>query len=79
MTENPDFSAQTAEPLTADERRQWFQSRAKEFRDKGAVEVRVSIDDTHSPMISLTEGWLTKPKNPPPPHFHMTHATNPGG
>ena len=69
---DPDFVAQTAEPMTGDERRAWFQERAREFRDSGAAWMQQSVDDTRDPMTSLAEGWLVRPKVQPAPYFQRT-------
>jgi hypothetical protein len=68
---NPDFSAQTAEPMTPDERRRWFNSVAAEFREKGATHAQASCNPDHDPPIYLVEGWKVRPEVQPAPQFHM--------
>lgn len=69
----PDFSAQTGEPMTRNEKNEWFRNRVKEFRDKGATHMRAAWDDSFEPPLYLVEGWLVEPEDFPPPFFHLTH------
>ena len=69
---DPDFVAQTAEPMTGADRRAWFGDRYAEFREKGATWMQYSVDDAENPLIALAEGWLVRPKAQPTPHFQMT-------
>ena len=71
---DPDFVAQTAEPMTADERREWFKVHYAEFREKGATWGQMAVDDTYDPMILLCEGWIVRPNVQPEPHFQMTYV-----
>ena len=69
----PDFVAQSAEPMTLDERRAWFRNRYVEFREKGASWIQQAVDPSFDPMAVLAEGWLVRPKVQPEPHFQMTY------
>ena len=75
---DPDFVAQTAEPMTRDERLAWFQERNREFKERGATWAQYSVDDADNPKIALFEGWLVRPKEQPAPHFQMM-ASDSGG
>ena len=70
----PDFIAQSAEPMTPDERRAWFRDRYVEFRQKGATWMQQAVEPSNDPMIVLAEGWRVRPKVQPEPHFQMTYA-----
>lgn len=73
----PDFSAQNGDITDPEERRQWFQGRAEEFRQKGATFLQCSIHPT-IPNLALAEGWKERQNPTPPPHFHLTHKTPEG-
>lgn len=68
----PDFVAQSAELMTGNQRREWFQARAVEFKEQGATWLQFSVDDADNPKIALIEGWRARPKVQPAPHFQMT-------
>lgn len=75
MTDNrPDFIAQNAEPMTRDERRQWFRERAAEMRREGATWLQMSVDNADAPTVALVEGWRERPANQPRPRFQFTRA-----
>ena len=71
MEGSPDFVVQSAEPMTKDERWNWFQTCAREMREKKATWLQMSFDPKHDPMITLIEGWLVRPQVQPEPHFQM--------
>ena len=66
----PDFIAQTAEPMSEGERRKWASERAAEFFHKGATHHRLTIHDT-IPHLLLLEGWKVRPKDEGEPHFEF--------
>lgn len=67
----PDFSRQTAEPMTAREGSAWFRKAADSMTACGATWFQFSIDDADNPKISLIEGWRERPDPQPSPHFHL--------
>ena len=75
MEDSPDFVAQSAELMTKDERHNWFQTRAREMREKKATWLQMSVDPERDPMTTLIEGWLVRPHVQPEPHFQMTYAS----
>lgn len=68
----PDYWAQTAEPMTQDEIRTWVIDAAEDARNQGCTETRVAWCDDVEPMIILLEGWKVRPDPWPTPHFHVT-------
>lgn len=67
----PDFLAQSGEPMTPDVRQDWYKIRAKEMQEKGATWFQYSVDDADNPEITLIEGWKDRPAHQPPPHFQI--------
>ena len=67
----PDFVAQTAEPLTGEERIAWFRERAIEAYAEGVTRSRFSI---HPELAHLTlyEGWIEAADDVDDPHFQLT-------
>ena len=68
----PVYIAQTAEPMSRDERRAWFQARGDDAREKGATWLRFSVDDAEKPTMALVEGWLKRPDDEGPQRWQMT-------
>jgi hypothetical protein len=59
----PVYVAQTAEPMTDDERSTWFSARGEDARSKGATWLRMSVYPTHKPIMALVEGWAKRPED----------------
>ena len=57
----PDFIAQNGEPMTVEERRAWFDTRAEEMRAEGATWLQFAVDDADNPTVALVEGWRQQP------------------
>lgn len=70
-----DFSMQTAEPLTPDERRAWVERRVDDMRARGATWWRVSF---HDGDLMLLEGWETRPFPEPEPEPAFAAADGEG-
>lgn len=72
----PDFSRQTAEPMTATERDKWCQVAIAQFQENGANTVRLTLNEKTVPGVAMTlvEGWRAALSEGalPPPHFHLT-------
>ena len=68
----PDFWAQTAEPMTDEERHAWIRHACMEAKDQGCIEVRAAMDDADNPKIVLVEGWKIRVHEWPEPSFHFT-------
>lgn len=71
---DPDFIAQTAEPMTADEARVWYVSSAEAMRQQGAPWFRYSWDD-RSGQLRLVEGWKERPEHQGEPRWQLTSVT----
>jgi hypothetical protein len=67
----PDFFAQTAEPMHKQQRYWWFCHRIDEFRALGATWVQMTVDEERTPEIALIEGWIERPETQPEPVFQM--------
>ncbi len=69
----PDFSVQSGDPMTNDERRQWICNAIQDLRKCGATETRAAVDNADTPTIVLVEGWITRPNwsDVPEPEFFM--------
>lgn len=69
---NPDFSVRTAEPMTDAERKKWGETMVLDFRERGAVFWRTSMN-SWEPKACIVEGWLQHLKKedlpPAPRHF----------
>lgn len=76
----PDFSRQTAEPMTVTERDEWCQVAIAQFQENGANTVRLTLNEKTVPgvMLTLVEGWRTALSDGdlPPPHFFVTKGEN---
>lgn len=70
----PDYLAQTAEPMTPDERREWFRSRAREAGAQGCVHGRMSVDDAENPTMALVEAWKVRPSDEGEPRWQMVEG-----
>ena len=71
----PDFTSQTAEPMTEVEMFAWFHDRYVEGRDRGATFQRfASREDKGQPDLHLYEGWIVRPDETPDPAFGMVYA-----
>lgn len=72
----PDLCAQSAEPMNAEQARQWFSDAAASLRGQGADTVRYAVNDADNPTIFLVEGWRQCPdwNKTPPPNFLMVNT-----
>lgn len=70
----PEFLAQTAEPMTGVERQAWFRARAVEANERGLYWARYSVDDADDPKITLIECWRECPDDHGEPRFQLVHA-----
>lgn len=66
----PDFIAQTAEPMLAGERRQWVVERCRESRAKGITFHRLSCHPQNRDLL-LLEGWKVQPEDQGEPRFQF--------
>lgn len=74
----PDFSRQSAEPMTADERKEWFIEAGQAMHKDGAIWFQYSVDDADNPTIALIEGWERRPETQPKPCFHLAPGARVG-
>lgn len=77
MVEEPDFISQTAEPMTPEQRMEWFRWRAADAEEKGATWHRFS-SCPEMPEVILHEGWKVRPQDQGEPRFQMVsllHST----
>ena len=58
----PDFIAQTAEPMTPDERRIWVEAQVAAGRADGATFFRASVHPEIA-YLTLMEGWAKQPED----------------
>ena len=66
----PDFIAQTAEPMSKSERRRWFEERGGEFSRQGATHFRLTAHETIQNLL-LLEAWKVRPEDEGEPHFQF--------
>ena len=66
----PDFYRQSPWIDNLTDRMAWVRDTSAALKQRGAVEVRTSMDRDRKPTLLLMEGWVTRPKHPPPPRFH---------
>ena len=67
----PLYIAQTAEPMTAEERWNWWQARARDAHEVGAFWRRMTIHET-IPHLNLIEAWAEQPDDPGEPRFQFS-------
>lgn len=67
----PDFISQTAEPMTTEQQRDWFQTQAAEAARNGATFHRFSHYPSDARLL-LYEGWKQAPKDQGEPRFQLT-------
>jgi len=70
MNQEPDFVSQCAEPMTPEQRMEWFRWRAAAAEEKGATFHRYSICP-EMPDVILHEGWKVRPDDQGEPKFDM--------
>lgn len=66
----PDYLAQTAEPMDDTERRAWIRARADDAHAAGAVQCRVSMHPD-IPNLLLMEGWNERPDSEGEPRWQF--------
>ena len=74
----PDFISQTAEPMTPEQRQEWFRWRVTEAENEGATFHRYS-HHPGNPDILLHEGWKVRPDDQGEPRFQFTPTEEVGG
>ncbi len=70
----PNFLSQTAEPMTAAQRRAWCKARAGEADRQGARWHRYSHDAATGAL--LYEGWKQRPDAEGDPRFQFVNGPN---
>jgi hypothetical protein len=65
----PDFYRQSPWIDNLADRMAWVRDTSAALKQRGAIEIRTSMDRTSKPTLLLMEGWRTRPKHPPPPRF----------
>jgi hypothetical protein len=66
----PEFIAQTGEPMTSDERRVWVRAQIEAARAQGATFFRLA-QHQDAPDLLLVEGWSKQPDDQGEPRFQM--------
>lgn len=74
-TDAPDFYRQSPWIDNLADRMAWVRDTSAALKQLGAIEVRTSIDRDKKPTLLLMEGWITRPKQPPPPCFRPVPPT----
>ena len=70
----PDYIAQTAEPMTQDERFEWMRARTKEATAEGMTHGRFTLHPT-IPNLLLVEAWKERPADEGEPRWQMGPTT----
>lgn len=66
----PEYLAQSGEPLTDAEQSAWFQRRRQEAEAEGATHLRYSVHP-EIPNLRLIEGWAARPANEGEPRWQL--------
>lgn len=72
----PEFIAQTAEPMSSAERLEWIRAQAGEARTAGMTFGRASIHPEQTNIV-LYEGWRVQPKDQGEPRFQIRAEPTP--
>ena len=70
------FTAQTAEKMSADKRREWCKSSARDAERKGARWHRYTYDEAKG--TTSYEGWKARPEIEGDPAFHLINGPSGG-
>lgn len=70
----PEFLAQSGEPMSSEERLIWLEAQAAAGRAAGATFFRASIHPGISDLI-LMEGWIVRPDEQGEPRWQMEAKT----
>ena len=73
MNEEPEFLSQTGDPMTQEQRMEWFRWRAADAAERGATFHRFSIFP-EMPHVILHEGWKARPQDQGEPRFQMCES-----
>ena len=66
----PDFIAQTGEPMTVEEKREWIRRGCRNAEAKGATFHRASVHPEHADLL-LLESWKVRPEDQGEPRFQF--------
>ena len=66
----PDFLSQTAEPMTPEQRQEWFRFEAFQAAENGATFHRYSVHPENLELL-LYEGWKVRPDNQGEPPWQL--------
>lgn len=74
----PDYIAQTGEPMTQSEGQDWLRARAQEAHSSvGATFFRCSLNTKFDPPLWLVEGWKVQPRDQGPMRWQLAASEAP--